>query len=176
MFPASLNGVNKDTCKDCDYQGIIPEIEKRRKLTEEKQEAVVYESMEGINAALDYMLEIVGRGGEYQVFVIGEVLREERVIDFFKKFQKRRLKKGVRGRRLANVGFRDVLERHYVFKNLPMRFTNQKLPIGVFIFKNHVMNVIFEEKPKPTAIIIKSKPAYKHYKEFFEDLWKNAKR
>src|SRR3989338_38938 len=29
---------------------IIPEIEKRRKLTEDKQEAVVYESMEGLMA------------------------------------------------------------------------------------------------------------------------------
>ncbi len=30
MFPASLRGVHKDTCKDCGYQGIIPEIEKSK--------------------------------------------------------------------------------------------------------------------------------------------------
>ena len=30
MFPASLSGVNKDTCKNCNYQGIIPEIEKSK--------------------------------------------------------------------------------------------------------------------------------------------------
>src|SRR3989338_11592767 len=31
---------------------ILPEIEKKRKLTEDKQEAVVYESMEGLMAAM----------------------------------------------------------------------------------------------------------------------------
>ena len=30
IFPASLRGVHKDTCKDCGYQGIIPEIEKSK--------------------------------------------------------------------------------------------------------------------------------------------------
>ena len=30
MLPASLSGVHKDTCKNCSYQGIIPEIEKSK--------------------------------------------------------------------------------------------------------------------------------------------------
>ena len=28
IIPASLSGINKHTCKDCGYQGIIPEVEK----------------------------------------------------------------------------------------------------------------------------------------------------
>ncbi len=155
-------------------ESIIPQIEKRRKMTEEKQEAVIYESMEGLRAAFDYMLNVVGRGGEYQVFVFGEVLKEKRVINFFIDYHKRRLAKGVSGRRLSNVEFRDILEKYYRSKNIPMRFTNQKLPIGVFIFKGHVMHIIWEEKP--TAFVIKSRKNYQYYKEFFEDLWKTAKK
>jgi len=30
LFPFSLSGVNKDTCKDCRYQGVIPEVEKSK--------------------------------------------------------------------------------------------------------------------------------------------------
>jgi len=152
---------------------ILPEIERKRKQTEEKQEAVVYESMEGLKAAMNYMLDVVGKGGEYQVFVIGEVLKEKRVIDFFKEYHKKRLAKGVSGRRLSSVEFRDILEKYHKSRNIPMRFTSQKLPVGVFIFKNHVMTMIWEEKP--TAFVIKSRKNYQYYKEFFEDLWKTAK-
>ncbi|MBI4162182.1 MAG: helix-turn-helix domain-containing protein [Candidatus Aenigmarchaeota archaeon] len=153
---------------------IIPEIEKRRKLTEEKQEAVVYESMEGLRAAFDYMLGVMGKNGNYQVFVIGEALKQKRVIDFMNAFNKRRMALGAIGRRLSNNEFMYELKKYYNFKNVPMRFTEQKLPLGVFIFRDHVMTVIWEEVP--TAFVIKSRKNYEHYKDFFEDVWKNAKK
>ena len=56
---------------------------------------------------------------------------------------------------------------------MKVRFTGQKLPVGIFIFKNHVMTVVWEGKP--TAFVIKSKRNYEYYKEFFEDTWKTAK-
>jgi len=152
---------------------IIPEIEKRRKLTEDKQEAVIYESMDGLRAAMNYMLDVAGRGGEYKAFVISNVLAEKMVQNFFDDFHKIRLKKGVRVKRISNIQYKDILEKNYSYKNMESRFTDQKIPVGIFIFKNHVMTIVFE---KPTAFVIKSKITYEHYDAFFEDLWKTAKK
>lgn len=73
-------------------------------------------------------------------------------------------------RLISNTEFRDLVLSTHRYKGMKIRFTGQKLPVGIFIFKNHVMTVIWGEKP--TAFVIKSKRNYEHYREFFEDMWK----
>jgi len=152
---------------------IIPVIEERRKMTTEKQEATVYESMEGMRAAHDYILNTLKRGDEYRVFMIGPALRQQRVIDFFKGFHRRRIQKGIKANLLSETLYRNIVEKNYIYRGMTIRFTPKKMPVGTFIFKNHIMLVNWDEKP--SAFIIKSKRNYEHYKEFFEDMWKTAK-
>ena len=154
-------------------ESIIPQIEQRRKLAEEKQEAVVYESLEGVKSAFNLILETLNKGDEYQVFVLGESLREKQVMSFLQNYHKKRIEKGIRARLISSKEFRDVINKSYRYKGLKIRFTSQRLPIGTFIFKNHVMTAIWEGE-KPTAFVIKSRKNYEYYKEFFEGVWKNA--
>ena len=55
---------------------------------------------------------------------------------------------------------------------MKFKFTSQSLPTGLFIYKDHVMTIIWGERP--TAFVIKSKKNYEYYKEFFEDMWKKS--
>lgn len=52
---------------------------------------------------------------------------------------------------------------------MKIKYTNLKLPTGIFIFKEKVMTIVWKEEP--TAFVIKSKNNYERYKEFFEDMW-----
>ncbi len=151
---------------------IIPYIEQRRKLTEEKQEATVYESFDGLKAAFNLILNTLNKGEEYQVFMLGETLKEKRVIRFFLSYHKKRIEKGIEVRLISQKPFKSVITKSHKYKGMKMRFTKRKLPIGTFIFKNHIMTVVWGEKP--TAFVIKSKKNYEHYKEFFEEVWENA--
>lgn len=158
---------------------IIPEIKLRRKLTEEKQEATVYEGWEGLKSAFNLILENLKKGEEYMVFMLGEALRHKKVIRFFQNYHKKRIEQGIKIRFLSHKSFKDLIENTYGYKfpqisrmKMKIRFTNQKLPIGTFIFKDHVMTVVLEEKP--TAFVIKSRKNYEYYKEFFEEMWKKA--
>ena len=74
---------------------IIPQIEKRRKLTEDKQEAVVYESLDGIRTALNFLLDSLKKGEEYQVFLLREELKEKSIMRFFRQHHKNRIKRGI---------------------------------------------------------------------------------
>jgi len=152
---------------------IIPQIELRRKLTEEKQEAIVYEYFEGLKSAFNLILDTLNPGEEYQVFMLGKALEEKRVIRFFRNYHAKRIEKGIKVRLLSQNIFKEVINKSHKYEGMKIRFTDQKLPVGVFIFRNHVMTVIWEEKP--TAFLIKSRKNYEYYREFFEDLWLASK-
>jgi sugar-specific transcriptional regulator TrmB len=153
---------------------ILPQIEQRRKLTEEKQEAIVYEDFEGLKSAFNFILEMMDKDEEYRVFMFGEALKEERVIRFLQNYHKKRIEKGVTVRLISEIRYKDIINKSHRYEGMDIRFTNQKLPIGIFIFKGYVMTVVWEEKP--AAFIIRSKRNYEYFKDFFEDIWKNAKR
>jgi sugar-specific transcriptional regulator TrmB len=152
---------------------IIPEIERKRKLKEENQEAIVYEGFEGLKSAFNLIINTLNKGEEYQVFMLGESLADKRLITFFQNYHKKRIDKNIKIRAISEFQFKDNILKNHKYKNMNIKFTSQKLPIGTFIFKNHFMTVVYGEKP--TAFIIKSKRNYEYYKDFFEYLWKTAK-
>lgn len=152
---------------------IIPQIEQRRKLTAEKQEATVYESYRGLKSAFALILETMEQGEEYRVFMSGEALKEKPVIRFFRNYHMKRIQKGIKIRLISNKTSKETITKHHRYRGMDIRFTEQKLPVGAFIFKNHVMTVIWEERP--TAFVIKSRKNYEYYKEFFDGMWKSAK-
>ena len=151
---------------------IIPQIEQRRKLTEEKQEATIYESIKGLKSAFNLILESHKAGEEYRVFMLGETLEEKWVMRFLRSYHKKRIEKGIKVRLISDKRFKDFIRKYYIEKGMRFRFTNLKIPVGVFIFKNHVMTVIWEGKP--TAFVIKSRKNYEYYKEFFDDMWEST--
>jgi sugar-specific transcriptional regulator TrmB len=147
----------------------IPYMESRRKLTEEKNEATVYESYAGLKSAFNLILSSLEKNDEYCVFMFGKSLYEKRVISFLQTYHKKRIAKGIKVRLISNSEFRDVVLKTHRYAGMKVRFTRQKVPIGIFIFRNHVMTVMWGEKP--AAFVIKSRGNYDYYREFFEDLW-----
>ena len=152
---------------------MIPQIELKRNLAKERQEATVYEGLDWVIVAFNNILNTLKSGEEYLVFMLGESLKEKTVIRFFQRYHRERIKKRIKVRLLSNIAFKNIVNRWHDYKNMKIRYTNQKLPVGTFIFQDYVMTVVWGERP--TAFIIKSKKNYQFYKIFFEDIWKTAK-
>jgi len=154
-------------------QELVSKIEKKRKLAKEKQEATIYEGLEGVKAAFNNMLSMLKAGEEYRVFTLGEELGRKDLIRFLQKHHQRRIQRKIKIRLIGNKDIKTLVKRYYKKIPLNIRYTNYKLPTGVFIFKNNVMTVIWGDIP--TAFIIYSKKNYEYYKTFFEEMWKTAK-
>jgi len=156
---------------------IIPEIEARKKEKEDKQEAFVYESMNGIKSAFIYMLDTLKKGETYDVFAHDDqLLANKEIINFFNQHHKRRIERGIKVRLLYPENNREIFRRLYENKYQQYKsykYISEKLPLGTYIFKNHVMNVIWGDNP--TAFVIKSNVNYERYRSFFEDLWKRTR-
>lgn len=151
---------------------VIPEIEQKRKSEEKKQEATVYEGFKGLKSAFNLILDNLTKDEEYQVFMLGEQLEKKEIINFFENYHKKRIEKGIKARLISEKKFKDQIKKWHSYKNMKIRYTNQKLPVGQFIFRDHVMTVVLEEKL--SAFVIKSKKNYEYWKEFFEEVWQKA--
>jgi len=155
---------------------IIPDIENKRKQEEDVQEAIVYESIEGVKSAFSYMLDVLKKGEVYDVFVFdSDLLAEKNTINFFHQHHKKRILKGIKVRLMCPKSIKDIFEKSYAYsfqKLKQFKYVDQKLPLGAYIFNGHVMTVVWGEVP--TAFVIKSKKNYQYYKNFFEDVWKRT--
>ena len=57
---------------------------------------------------------------------------------------------------------------------MQIKYTNFRLPSGIFIYKNNIMILTWGNNP--AAFVITSKSNAESYKVFFEYVWKLAKR
>jgi len=151
---------------------LIPQIEERRKITEDKQEALVYEGLGGMKAAFGYVLSTMNKGEEYSVFVLGKEYERKESIHFFNNYHKKRIEKGVKVKFISEEYGAKIIKKYYNYTLMQHRVSKQKIPIGTLIFKGHVMIVSWQDKP--TAFIIKSEKAYEYYKAFFEHVWNSC--
>ncbi len=156
-----------------EIERLIPEIERRRKLAKEKQEATIYEGLDGVKAAFNNILNLLRKGEEYFVFTLGEELKRKDTARFLQNYHKKRKQKGIKIRLISPLKLKDFILKKHQHPGMVFRFTKQSLPTGIFLFKDRVMTVIWSDTP--TAFIIHSKQNYEYYKKFFEEIWKIAK-
>lgn len=156
-----------------EIEKLIPQIEQQRKLARDKQEAHVYEGLEGIKAAFNTILNKVSAKEEYYVFTLGDELEKAELKHFFRDYHKKRIEKKIKVKLIANESIRKTFIRDHLYEKMTVKFSKLKLPTGIFIFADYVMTVVWLEDP--TAFVIKSKKNAEKYKEFFLEMWKTAK-
>ena len=137
-----------------EIEDLIPMIEQKRTMAKEKQESTVYEGFEGIKAAFNEILNNLNNGEEYLVFTLGKELEAKQLRLFFSNYHIKRIQKGVKVRLIANEKIKKVYTKYHKYENMKIKFTDLKLPTGIFIYKNKVMTVVWGDKP--TAFVIQS--------------------
>lgn len=151
---------------------LMPQIEMKKRLAKEKQEAEIYEGPEGVKAAFNNLLNSLNKNEEYCVFTLGEELGSEQLVTFFQNYHKKRIQKKIKARLIANIKIKDIIKQHHIYPDMQFRFTAQNTPAGIFIFNDKVMTVVWGEVP--TAFVIHSKENTQHYREFFEEVWRSG--
>ncbi len=154
---------------------IIPLIEHRRKNTEEKQEATLFEGLKGMRSAYQYVLDTMKKGETYRVFhLLDEPLKQKEVSGFYRDYHLRRAEKGVFVRFIAHEKEKKIVFKSFNQPKSEFRYTKDFFPVGILIFKGHVLTTIWGEGT-PTAILVKSERNYKYYKQFFDHTWNKSR-
>ncbi|MBS3138156.1 TrmB family transcriptional regulator [Candidatus Woesearchaeota archaeon] len=166
-----LDGREKDLKnKKEQILAILPELESKRKLNKEPQDAIVYKGKEGIKTIAE---EILDNKKEFLVFGA-----EGQFVDIMKHYamqwHERRAELRILLRIIYNEKIRNKRQ-NAGFKCTKMRFNEHlyETPATTWIFNDKVAIIVWTEQP--IATLIRSKEVANSYKQFFEILWENSK-
>ena len=160
-----------------DIINLIPQIEKRQKLALEAQNAEVYETFDGIRTLYNDILQTLKENEEdFIAFTLGhEEYNFKESEYFFNEYDSKRRDMKIKVRMLGFEEQKLFLKKMTKEdKNIIIKYLPYKLPTGVIIFGNKVATLTWQETPR--AFVIQSKQVADSYKEFFESMWKIAKK
>ena len=149
---------------------ILPELESRRKLSREPQEATIYSGRRGLKSVAEEVLktkkEMLAFGAEGKFVKLFTHYAEQ--------WHMRRGKLKIPVKIIYNEKIRKTKSKAK-FPILQMKFnsTIHDTPSTTWIFGDKVAIIVWSEQPVVT--LIRSKEVAKSYQQFFDILWKDSK-
>jgi sugar-specific transcriptional regulator TrmB len=152
----------------------VNELQTLQEKKEPEYQTRVYEGIKAIKSAFFELYDYIGESSEYYAFPIGEQLKTEELILFWSQVFQKRLKMKIKLKTLPNIKWKSIFQEYYKkeLRLAEVRYTSQEFPTGIFIFKDNILNVLWNEKP--AAFLIKSKENAERWKLFFDEQWKIA--
>lgn len=155
---------------------ILPDIEKLRKISEEKQEAVIYKGVKGVMSALDEFLKI-----KQEIFVFGASAQfVERIRYFYKYYFPRWHKLRVENKIPLKMLFSDDnRERGEEIKNtsdlVEVKFIPKEFAFPMSAVFSRDYSLIITWSDEPIGFMIRSQDVANSMKAYFYALWNIAK-
>jgi sugar-specific transcriptional regulator TrmB len=151
----------------------LPEIKKLINLKNKNQETTIFEGLEGLESAIDELLEALKEKETCYLLLTNNYLGNKAFMSFLDKFHKKRMAAKINIKILTGKQSGKLLRQRKKFKGESIKFSDQKIPVETFIYKGVVMFLNWDNS---SAFVIRSQSNFEHYKKFFEDIWKKAKK
>ncbi len=141
-----------------------------------EQNAQVYETIGGIRALYNEIIACLEKNKEEFIgFTLGDEYENPKANLFFRNYDAKRRRLGIKIKLLAPESQRGFLEKKYgKDRNIQIRYSRHSLPTGVIIFGDKVATLIWGDVP--TAFVIQSKQNADAYRKFFIDTWKSSSK
>lgn len=149
---------------------ILPELEKRRTLSREPQEATIYKGRQGLKSVAEIVLDtkkpMLVFGAEGKFF--------ELFTHYAEQWHQRRGKLNIPVKLIFNEKLRKIKSKAN-FPKAQVRFNAQiyDTPATTWIFGDKVAIVVWSEQPLVT--LIRSREVASSYQQFFKILWGNSR-
>jgi len=144
---------------------IVAELSKKYTKTREKEETNFYKGKDGLKTVFENQLEAK------EILILGASPEAYKVLKFyFKWYDKTRKQKKIKSRIIASDKKISKIPLAEI-KYLPQKYSN---PVAVNIYKDKTAIILWATEP--IAIVIKNKEIAEGYKNYFELMWKIAKK
>jgi len=144
---------------------VIGKLHEKYNKTQEKEETNFYKGKEGLKTVFEDQLNYK------EILILGASPKAYEILRFyFKWYDKARKQKKIKARIIAQT--KDIKKLPLAeIRYLPEKYSN---PVSVNIYGDKTAIILWAEKP--IAIVIKDREITKGYKNYFELMWKIAKR
>ena len=144
---------------------ILPYIELKQKLSEEKQDAEIFEGVRGVTSMLNIIIEDGKRGDEF-LFFSSIAIENEELQRFFEIYNLKRQRKGILIKGIAPKELKKIFSKQKVLK---VKYPKFPIPSDMSIFKDKIALISWGEKP--VGYLIQSKQIVNNYRELFNRIW-----
>lgn len=154
---------------------IIPYLISKQK-QEAEQSTTLYEGYNGLKTLYNEMTDYLKRTNEdFIAFTLGEEYADDSLMRFFEHYDLIRKELGIKTKLLGLESQRKFFTKEYQKKTgLEIKYLPYKsVPQGVIIFNDKVATMVWGKNP--AAFVIQSKKIAESYRNFFQDMWKQAK-
>lgn len=160
--------------KEKKFLEIMPLLKLKQQFAQEPQIATVYEGYKAIKAMFDNIFEEMNKKSHYYIFALKEEYGSANALRFIRHLHLKVSEIGSDNRIILHQSIKkQFLNNSGDLKRIKSKFTSLKLPPGLMIINDRIINWTFGERP--TAVEIKSKQISKNYKFFFLEVWKSIK-
>lgn len=159
---------NKEKIKE-----LLPNLQSLFETSKEELEANIFKGLKGLKAVFNDILKTLKKDDEYLAFGVPE--HAQMFFGYFEEFNKILKKNKVKSRIIFDERARENAESckkyGYHVKKLSKEFMS---PAEVNIYKNKVAIILWHKTP--LAIVMKGKDIANSFKQYFNLLWKIAKK
>ncbi len=154
------------------FQEILPELLSKQKSSKEKPVSATFEGIRGIKELLFELLEAGGKehhtfGSAKESLMLGDA--------FWVSYHKKRAEKGIKAELIFNESLR-FWKAEKKYPKSEVRYTKEGFePLTETIIRNDKIGIIIWTE-KPIGVLIHNKAAAESYDQFFETMWKLAKK
>jgi sugar-specific transcriptional regulator TrmB len=150
------------------FENILPQLKSIQELSEEKQQAEIYEGTKGIMSLLNTLIEGVKPKDVYYFFARDISGSNPEIQEFFERYDAKRNSKKLVVKGLARKELKSLFEkRNY----LQMRYVDFPIPSNISICNNKMALINWGEKP--TGVLVTSKQITESQIKFFNEIWKS---
>lgn len=162
--------------KERNFQEILPKLEQMQQKAQSPQTAKLYEGYKAIKSMYNSILEELDSKGYYYVFAFKDEYVESPLASrFLRNIHMQLSEKKVDDKLIAHKSIKKAFLKNYSdIPRIMYKFTHLKIPFGLMVINDRVINWVWGERP--TAVEIISKQIAKKYKEFFLEIWRLSGR
>ena len=156
---------------------ILPLLLEKFNSSKEEEEVEILSGLKGLETIFREQVDNLKKGETNYVIGGTRDYDEDDVKAFFHKIHKMRQKKGIITKILFNLKQKDSYAKQFsskYYKFSYIRYIKHSSPVSINIYKDKTFIIIFGKKI--TAIYINSKEVANSFIEYFNLLWKTAKK
>lgn len=153
---------------------ILPELLNQQKLFQSDKVAEVFLGMNGMRNAFDVLVEEFDSKEPYYAFGAGAGESIEQIQIFFSQLHLKRKKKRVRSFIIFNESSRGLFKDQEKSKLVKVKYIKQSTPAAINVYKNYTVIAILTREP--ITFLINSRETADSFREYFDIMWKVAKR
>ncbi|HLC62772.1 MAG TPA: helix-turn-helix domain-containing protein [Candidatus Nanoarchaeia archaeon] len=153
---------------------IIPELEKHTKIFENKEEVELFVGLKGLRTASEKMYSNFAKKDIALFLYVNKEGYSDIVDEFYLKLAPFYKQKGIK---FKGIGNKTWAKSEYSKKTksfIDARYVDFPLPGTIDIYKDMVLQVSWSNKP--IGILIQSKEIAENYRNYFNEVWKVAKK